>query len=122
MRPSLVAHNHVLNAFAREKRWHDSMSLLLRMRQLGLKPDTSSIAATMRAAVGAPGSSQLALKLKDWQLALLLRLCMQHLQQAIPRTVKTARWRLLLRRRRRLQYGNYSSTGKRRPRRPSASS
>ena len=91
------------------------LALKLRDWQLPLKLKDWQLALTLK-------DSQLPLKLKDWQLALLLRLCMQHLQQAIPRTVKTARWRLLLRRRRRLQYGNYSSTGKRRPRRPYASS
>ena len=60
MRPSLVAHNKLLDAYARLKRWDLGMSLLLRMQQHGLQPDESSFIAVIRAGAGTPGSSQLA--------------------------------------------------------------
>ena len=60
MRPSLVAHNALLDAYARGQRWDMGMSTLLRMQELGLQPDARSYSAVVRAGVGSPGSAQLA--------------------------------------------------------------
>ena len=60
MRPSLWAHNAVLETLAREGRWADSTQLLLRMQQMSLQPDEDSYAATIRSAVGVPGSARFA--------------------------------------------------------------
>ena len=47
-------------ALAREGRWADSTQLLLRMQQMSLQPDEDSYAATIRSAVGVPGSAAFA--------------------------------------------------------------
>ena len=59
MRPSLVAHNALLEANARQRRWDYGLKLLLRMQQHGLQPNEVSYTSVIRASVGTPGSAQL---------------------------------------------------------------
>ena len=60
MRASIAAHNALMEAYGRLRRWDLSMRLLLRMQQLGLQPNERSYTAAIRASVGSPGSSKLA--------------------------------------------------------------
>ena len=60
MRASIAAHNALMEAYGRLRRWDLSMRLLLRMQQLGLQPNERSYTAAIHASVGSPGSSKLA--------------------------------------------------------------
>ena len=59
MKPSLTAHNAVLDVLAGEGRWAECLQVLLRMHQHALQPDEASYAAVIRSAVGQPGSDEL---------------------------------------------------------------
>mmetsp|Transcript_13502 Transcript_13502/g.43191 ORF Transcript_13502/g.43191 Transcript_13502/m.43191 type:complete len:197 (+) Transcript_13502:49-639(+) len=63
VRPSITAHNAVLDALARRHRWSECLSLLTMMKQKGPAPDEQSYAAAMRASTAAPLGAQLARQL-----------------------------------------------------------
>ena len=87
MKPSLAAHNKLLDAYARKGRWDLGMRTLLRMQQLGLHPDERSFAAAIRAGVGAPGSAQLAEALRPQLEAAARRETQSNAKTADPKRV-----------------------------------
>jgi len=60
LRPSITAHNALLEAYARSGRWSDCLHLLTMMKQKGPQPDAQSYTATLRASAASPLAAEIA--------------------------------------------------------------
>lgn len=60
MRPSISLNNALMDAYGRNGRWDQAMSLLLRMQQAGLQPSEQTFIGAIRAGSQVPGGAQFA--------------------------------------------------------------